>query len=391
MRTVDRCERIRTYNFPENRISDHRIGFKAYNLDAVLDGDLDAARRRRASTPTSPPRLAALGGGRVTAGPRRCGRCATCSSTASAAWRAPACPSPRVDAELLLAHVLGVPRGRMFLSDADRPADAVRFEALLVRRAARVPLQHLLGERGVPPPRRSRSAAACSCPRPETELRRRARRSARCAPTPRQPARRRPVHRLGRDRARAGHRGRRQPVVHAVELDEAAHGWAAAQRRRLRRPLAAVGSQVVLHRGDATTAHLEPLAELVGRVDVVVSNPPYIPDDAVPRDPEVARARPAAARCTAAHDGLDVVRGVAAHGGRAAAARRRRSSIEHGDAQGEAGGESGVPHVLREHGGWLDVVDHPDLAGRARTTDRRPRLTGVAHGGAPAMRQDQRP
>jgi peptide chain release factor 1 len=42
VRTVDRSERIRTYNFPENRISDHRTGFKAYNLDAVLDGDLDA-------------------------------------------------------------------------------------------------------------------------------------------------------------------------------------------------------------------------------------------------------------------------------------------------------------------------------------------------------------
>ncbi|OMI40241.1 peptide chain release factor 1 [Streptomyces sparsogenes] len=41
VRTVDRSERIRTYNFPENRISDHRVGFKAYNLDQVLDGALD--------------------------------------------------------------------------------------------------------------------------------------------------------------------------------------------------------------------------------------------------------------------------------------------------------------------------------------------------------------
>jgi peptide chain release factor 1 len=41
VRTVDRSERIRTYNFPENRISDHRTGYKAYNLDHVLDGDLD--------------------------------------------------------------------------------------------------------------------------------------------------------------------------------------------------------------------------------------------------------------------------------------------------------------------------------------------------------------
>ncbi len=42
VRTVDRSERIRTYNFPENRISDHRVGFKSHNLDQVLDGDIDA-------------------------------------------------------------------------------------------------------------------------------------------------------------------------------------------------------------------------------------------------------------------------------------------------------------------------------------------------------------
>jgi peptide chain release factor 1 len=42
IRTVDRSERIRTYNFPENRVADHRIGYKAHNLDQLLDGDLDA-------------------------------------------------------------------------------------------------------------------------------------------------------------------------------------------------------------------------------------------------------------------------------------------------------------------------------------------------------------
>jgi peptide chain release factor 1 len=41
VRTVDRSERVRTYNFPENRISDHRVGYKAYNLDHVIDGELD--------------------------------------------------------------------------------------------------------------------------------------------------------------------------------------------------------------------------------------------------------------------------------------------------------------------------------------------------------------
>ncbi|MFW0108616.1 peptide chain release factor 1 [Rothia sp. P6271] len=42
VRTMDRSERIRTYNFPENRIADHRTGYKSYNLDAVLNGDLEA-------------------------------------------------------------------------------------------------------------------------------------------------------------------------------------------------------------------------------------------------------------------------------------------------------------------------------------------------------------
>ncbi|MDO3684164.1 peptide chain release factor 1 [Micromonospora sp. C28ISP2-4] len=41
VRTVDRSERIRTYNFPQNRITDHRIGYTAYNLDLALAGELD--------------------------------------------------------------------------------------------------------------------------------------------------------------------------------------------------------------------------------------------------------------------------------------------------------------------------------------------------------------
>ena len=41
IRTMDRSERIRTYNYPENRIADHRTGYKAYNLDAVMNGDLE--------------------------------------------------------------------------------------------------------------------------------------------------------------------------------------------------------------------------------------------------------------------------------------------------------------------------------------------------------------
>ena len=60
VRTVDRSERIRTYNFPENRISDHRIGFKAYNLDQVLNGDLAAVVTALQAADTA-ERLAAVG------------------------------------------------------------------------------------------------------------------------------------------------------------------------------------------------------------------------------------------------------------------------------------------------------------------------------------------
>jgi peptide chain release factor 1 len=62
VRTVDRSERIRTYNYPENRISDHRVGFKAHNLDYVLDGDLDAVVQACIDADLQ-ARLAALGGG----------------------------------------------------------------------------------------------------------------------------------------------------------------------------------------------------------------------------------------------------------------------------------------------------------------------------------------
>ena len=64
VRTVDRCERIRTYNFPENRISDHRVGYKAYNLDQVLDGDLDAVVQACVDADDE-ARMTALGGGRA--------------------------------------------------------------------------------------------------------------------------------------------------------------------------------------------------------------------------------------------------------------------------------------------------------------------------------------
>ena len=166
-------------------------------------------------------------------------------------------PSPRVDAEMLLAHVLGVPRGRMFLSDPVDPAVALRFEALLVKRAARVPVQHLVGEapfrhlelevgRGV------------FVPRPETETV--AELAIRALSTDAE-------ERLAVDLctgsgaiALAVATEVPHSVVHAVELEEAAYEWAVRNLVRQEQAVAAVGSRVLLHRGDATRAHLEALA-----------------------------------------------------------------------------------------------------------------------------------
>jgi release factor glutamine methyltransferase len=273
-------------------------------------------------------------------------------------------PSPRVDAELLLAHVLGVPRGRMFLSDPADPADVVRFEALLVKRAARVPLQHLLGEA----PFRHLTlevGRGVFVPRPETEgVAEIAIRALAAAPEGERTA----VDLCTGSGAIALSIATEVAgsVVHAVELDPDAAGWARRNVEGHAGQIAAAGSSLVLHEGDATRAHEGPLAELVGRVDVVVTNPPYIPDAAVPRDPEVALHDPPRA-LFGGPDGLDVVRGLAD----AAAALLRPGGlfvVEHADEQGERGGERGVPHVLREHGAWRDVADHPDLAGRDRTT-----------------------
>ena len=98
VRTVDRSERIRTYNYPENRITDHRTGFKAYNLDAVLDGDLDpviqsCCRRRRGRPPRCDRR------------PVSDLRAAVREATARLA--AAGIPSPETDAVALAAHALG--------------------------------------------------------------------------------------------------------------------------------------------------------------------------------------------------------------------------------------------------------------------------------------------
>jgi release factor glutamine methyltransferase len=274
--------------------------------------------------------------------------------------------TPRVDAELLLAFVLGVPRGRMFLSDPVDPTVSLRFESLLVKRAARVPVQHLLGEA----PFRHlvlQVGRGVFVPRPETETVAELAIRALAADSEERLA----VDLCTGSGAIALALATEVPgsIVHAVELEEVAYDWAVRNVAAQGEALDSSGSQVVLHHGDATRAHLGPLVALAGRVDVVVTNPPYIPDDAVPRDPEVRDFDPPRA-LYGGHDGLDVVRGIA----EAAAVLLRPGGllvVEHADEQGESGGEAGVPFVLRQHGAFAEVVDHVDLGGRDRVTTAR--------------------
>jgi release factor glutamine methyltransferase len=264
--------------------------------------------------------------------------------------------SPRVDAELLLAAVLGVPRARLLTIDEVGEDAAARFEAGVGQRADRVPLQHLTGRA----PFRFLELAVgpgVFVPRPETEqlvgwaLDRLAGAS--------EPV----VVDLG-----SGSGAIALSVAHeypparvtAVERDPGAIEWT---RHNAAARTAAGDVAVEVRSGDMTDPGL--LRRLDGSVDLVVSNPPYVPDGArVP--PEVADHDPPLA-LWGGPDGLDVVRGLLV-----TAARLLRPGgwlgIEHSDQQGSA-----LPAVVRAHGAFTDVADHPDLAGRPRFTTARRR------------------
>ena len=261
--------------------------------------------------------------------------------------------SPRFDAEELAAHVLGVRRGDLALAEAMTGEQQAAYDALLARRADRVPLQHLVGSTGfrhiellVGP--------GVFVPRPETEsVVQWALDALAGVPAPL-------VVDLCTgsgtialslaDELPAG------AVVHAVERDPGAHAW-------LLKNIAATGLPVHAHLGDAADA----LPDLDGSLDLVASNPPYVAEhergdvdpEVVDHDPEIA--------LFAGDDGLDVVRIV-----ESAARRLLRPGgllvVEHSDRQGRS-----AP-ALFEALGWEEVADHRDLAGRDRfVTARKPR------------------
>lgn len=267
-------------------------------------------------------------------------------------------PSPRTDVELLAASVLGTSRGSLAAAvvrgDVVEPAALDRLAELVAERARRVPLQHLTGRAGF----RGLDLAVgpgVFVPRPETEdlagaAVEAARAASGAAPVV--------VDLCAGSGAIALAVADEVPQarVHAVELDPAAHAWA----RRNVDDLAArhgprPGGAVDLRLGDAATA----FEDLLGTVDVVVSNPPYVPPDAVPTDPEVRDHDPELALYGGGDDGLRVPRALLV---RAAHLLRPGGVVlmEHSWVQ--------QPALLAALAGpaWTAPSGHRDLAGRPR-------------------------
>lgn len=254
-------------------------------------------------------------------------------------------PSPRVDAELLAEHLLGVGLGRlraMLLGDAPAPDG---YGELVQERAGRVPLQHITGvahfrylELRVGP--------GVFIPRPETEsVVQLVIDHVAGIPNPK-------VVDLGTGSgAIAGSIAHEVPGsdVHAVEYSTFAHAWAAKNLEPL---------GVTLIQGDLRDA----LPEHNGTFDVVVSNPPYIPAEAIPTEPEVALHDPPEALYGGGADGMELPTAAAA-----SAARLLKPGgyfvMEHAEVQ--AGWIAGM---LRRSGRWNNVATHCDLNGKERAT-----------------------
>jgi release factor glutamine methyltransferase len=264
--------------------------------------------------------------------------------------------SPRTDAELIAAHVHNVKRGELH-TVPDSEFDA-RYWADIGRRENREPLQHITGkayfrylELEVGP--------GVFVPRPETEVmtgwvidRLRAMNVAEPVAVDLGTGSGAIALSIAQEVPRA--------TVHAVEADPLARSW--AERNITGHVDGYTAGRVLLHEGDFVSQDpsggLKELAALAGTVDVVVSNPPYIPLGAVV-PPEVAEYDPPAALWSGG-DGLDAVRAVE----RVARWLLRPGglvAVEHGAPQGAA-----VFWVFPEEAGWRDTANHKDLARKDR-------------------------
>ena len=261
-------------------------------------------------------------------------------------------PDPVVDAELLASHVLGTGRGAVqaaaIRGDSLDLADAERFDALVARRASREPLQHLTG---TAPFRHLelRVGPGVFVPRPETEM----------------------VAQLAID----GLVAEASPSPIGVDLGTGSGAIALAMATEVphARVFAAENSVEAFvwtrENFDAVGAENAELAfidlelafpELDGTVSVVASNPPYVPDAAIPRDPEVRFFDPPVA-LYGGPDGLDVVRIVSRVGLRLAHPGGM-VVLEHGEWQGAE-----IRDLLAADG-WRAAATHPDLTMRDRAT-----------------------
>ena len=214
-------------------------------------------------------------------------------------------PSPRVDAELLAAHLLyDGSRSRLqhaaLMGERLTPAQVAEYETLVARRAAREPLQHITGrapfhhlELSVGP--------GVFVPRPETELLVEEALKVLSARAESATGQLRIVDLCTGSGAIAAAVKSELPnaQVFAVELSEEAIPYA-------RKNLESLGVHLV--QGDALTA----LTELAGRFDAVLSNPPYIPPANVPADPEAALHDPEMALYGGGADGMKMPSAIAA-------------------------------------------------------------------------------
>ncbi|MFS2074605.1 peptide chain release factor N(5)-glutamine methyltransferase [Curtobacterium sp. CT11-133] len=270
---------------------------------------------------------------------------------AAGAFDAAGVPTPQVDAELLLAWATDTSRGavqaRAMTGGAIAAEHVERFRHAVARRATREPLQHITGEAYF----RALTLAVgpgVFVPRPETEgVVQFGIDALRAVPVPSPVA----VDLGSGSGAIAIAMDTEVPnaVVYAVERSPEALPWT-------RRNIDAHGGTVRLVEGDLADA----LPELDGTVSVVVSNPPYVPDDAVPIDPEVRDHDPAVA-LYGGPDGLDAVRALADTAWRLLVPGGVLV-VEHAEPQG-----AGVREVLARRG-FRSPETHVDLTGRDRTT-----------------------
>ena len=273
-------------------------------------------------------------------------------------------PSPDADATAIVAQVLGCRPAHLPLAGRPSAAQVEDAARLTARRAAREPLQHVLGHagfRGL----QLEIGPGVFVPRPETEtlvesvlgqLRPGARIIELCAGS-------------GAIAISLATENPQSEVL-AVEVDPDALTWLRRNIGALREDIGGAGSSVTVLAADIRALTPGELATDWSGCDAVVANPPYIPVGSVPRDPEVSVFDPDVALYSGA-DGLDHVRAVA----RIAAGLLRVGgilAIEHGDTQGEpeldAADGLGVPGVLRGFAEFVDIVDVRDLAGRPRVT-----------------------